>query len=250
MDRPVTVNVPGSGADTTIRYTPDGLVSTILTMGAQHGWRWTYQSLNGGELPVTFRWSYDALGHRSRLDANGLWIDYAPNALGQPSRAGSYATNAEWGPDGQLESFTFGNGAVRTITRTVRGLPQRIRDARGGASVIDEQLAWDANGNLQSQTDGLNLAGGSRWMGYDGRDRLTSAWITGYGSETFAWDAFDRLRTRTSWAGSETFSYDSVRLPMRAAAAVPRPRTPAPRRRSPATRAAPSPAGTRRRAAR
>jgi YD repeat-containing protein len=67
--------------------------------------------------------------------------------------------------------------------------------------VIDEQLAWDANGNLGSQTDGLNLSGGTRTMGCDGRDRLASAWVSGYGTESFVWDAFDRLRTRTSWGG-------------------------------------------------
>ncbi len=42
MDRVVLVDVPGSGADTTIGYTPDGLVSSLRTgIHDQPGdWRW------------------------------------------------------------------------------------------------------------------------------------------------------------------------------------------------------------------
>jgi RHS repeat-associated protein len=49
-----------------------------------------------------------------------------------------------------------------------------------------------------------------RSLGYDGRDRLTSSWISGHGNESFGWDAFDRLRWRNSWSGAETFNYDGT----------------------------------------
>ena len=101
-------------------------------------------------------------------------------------------------------------GHARTITRNKRGLPQRITDQRFGVAVFDEQYGWDPNGNLQMQDDALNLAGGDRALNYDARDRLTSSWISGYGNESFGWDAFDRLRWRNTWSGAETFNYDGT----------------------------------------
>ena len=172
---------------------------------------WQLWSGTWFRVPMDHRWYYDALGHVTwSKSPNNTWIDYAPNALGQPTRAGMFASNAVWGPDGQLASFTYGNGIERTITRNKRGLPQRITDQRFGVAVFDEQYGWDPNGNLQMQDDALNLAGGDRELHYDARDRLTSSWISGYGNESFGWDAFDRLRWRNSWSGAETFNYDST----------------------------------------
>ena len=85
-----------------------------------------------------------------------------------------------------------------------------MTDQRFGVAVFDEQYSWDSNGNLESQTDWLNTTAGTRWLGYDARDRLTSSWISGYGNESFGWDAFDRLRWRNSWSGAETFNYDGT----------------------------------------
>ena len=112
--------------------------------------------------------------------------------------------------------LTFGTHAERpghlpaTITRNKRGLPQQVTDQRFGVAVFDERYGWDANGNLQMQDDALNLAGGDRELNYDARDRLTSSWISGYGNESFGWDALDRLRWRNSWSGAETFNYDGT----------------------------------------
>ena len=106
-----------------------------------------------------------------------------------------------------MESFIYGNGIERTVTHNTRGLPQQVTDQRFGVAVFDEQYSWDPNGNLESQTDWLNTPAGTRWLGYDGRDRLTSSWISGYGNESFGWDAFDRLRWRNTWSGAEAFDY-------------------------------------------
>jgi YD repeat-containing protein len=223
------VDVPGAGADTTTVYTPDGLVQRIETtlpasrferkyeynrrrlVTAELQDHWQLWSGTWFRVPMDHRWYYDALGHVTwSKSPNNTWIDYAPNALGQPTRAGVFASNALYGPDGQLASFTFGNGIERTVTRNTRGLPQRITDQRFGQAVFDEQYGWDANGNLQFQDDALNLPGGDRELHYDGRDRLTSSWISGYGNESFGWDAFDRLRTRSSSAGTDTYTYDGA----------------------------------------
>ncbi len=44
-------------------------------------------------------------------------IDYAPNALGQPTRAGTFATGMAYYPNGAIKEFTYGNG-IRHMRRT------------------------------------------------------------------------------------------------------------------------------------
>jgi len=84
-----------------------------------------------------------------------------------------------------------------------------VTDQRFGVAVFDEQYSWDANGNLESQSDWLNTPAGTRWLGYDGRDHLTSSWISAYGAESFGLGAFDRLPTRNSLSGAEALDYDT-----------------------------------------
>ena len=85
-----------------------------------------------------------------------------------------------------------------------RGLPSQWRDA----GVLQDQYAWDANGNVASiadQQEGLT----SRSMGYDALDRLTSAsgiWGTG----SYGYDALDNLRTSTVGGRTAVATLDSA----------------------------------------
>jgi RHS repeat-associated protein len=211
MNRLTLVDFPDATVDIASSYTPDGRVATL---GAgPHVWTYTYNRLRlptrerldhtyqGTVYPYTTDWTYTALGHRASMVAgNGLSVAYAPNALGQPTRAGSFATNVTYFPDGQLKGFTYGNGAVRSIEQNTRRLPSRIADIRSGVTILDDRFSWDANGNLTNQDDQLNLAGGDRSLSYDARDRLLSAQIGGVPTETFTYDALDNLTSR-QWGG-------------------------------------------------
>src|SRR3546814_15723346 len=82
-------------------------------------------------LPIWVGYGYDALGHLSRHTyPKGLAIDYAPNALGQPTQAGNYATGVEYSPNGAIERFTYGTGIVHTRPEERHVGQERVRPWR------------------------------------------------------------------------------------------------------------------------
>lgn len=222
MNRVTLIDFPDASVDVSTAYTPDGLVAT--SGAGPHVWKYTYNRLRQPTVELlehTFqgvvygyptRWTYDALGHRASMVAgNGITVDYAPNALGQPTRAGWYAWGALYHPDGALKSFTYGNHAVRTVEKNLRQLPSRIADLRGGDTILDDRYAYDFNGNPTSQDDALNQPGGDRTLAYDARDRLISAQIAGTQTETFTYDALDNLTRRQVGSQVSTYNYDGQR---------------------------------------
>ncbi len=220
-------------------YTPDGLPATA-TSPYDNGTRevvntYTYnrrrlltyegQALTGwGTFHLTH--AYDSNGHLTSTTWPGGYhgpsVDFAPNALGQPTRAGTFATNASYFPNGALKQFTYGNGIVHTLTQNVRGLPDTSRDAYGSTEFIDDSYAYDQHGNVLAITDGA--AGrnqrGNRDMTYDALDRLTQV-VSGngagtpmFGTATYAYDVLDNLtRVHVAGGGSardQYYCYDTT----------------------------------------
>ena len=129
---------------------------------------------------------------------SNLTVDYAPNALGQPTKAGTFASNVSYHPGGAIKQFTYGNGIVHTTTLNARGLPQRILDQHGPSAtrVLDDTLDYDPNGNLFAVTDGATnrQQRGNRDMTYDGLDRLLTATSPMWnGTAGYAYDVLDNL---------------------------------------------------------
>lgn len=144
---------------------------------------------------------------------SGREIDYAPNALGQATRVGSFALGALYHPNGALKQFTYGNGLVHQLEQNARGLPDRSRDGGAGADVYDESFDYDAHGNVAAISDGLAGQRGNRTMGYDALDRLTQTVSPMFGTATFGYDAVDNLRAMQVAGGararSQGYVYDA-----------------------------------------
>jgi hypothetical protein len=189
-------------------YTPDGLPEQVITSnepGAPqviNAYNYNRRRMlvgEGVEVDGLHTWSlgygYNANGHLAvHTYPLGQVVDYAPNALGQPSRAGSYATAASYFPNGALSQFTYGNGIVHTLSQNARGLPVRSQDADGTSAVLDDSYDYDPNGNVAAISDGLPGNRGDRDMGYDGLDRLTSATSAMFGgTASYGYDAIDNL---------------------------------------------------------
>ena len=207
-NRLLTVRHPDGRGDLDHTYTPDGLVESVVADNGTGNLVTTSYSYNRRRLlegermqwgsidwPTTY--SYNVTGHLlSSTGVGGLKIDYVPNALGQPTRAGTYATGASYFPSGALRQFTYGNGIVHTLTQNARGLPERSRDAYGSAAVEDDSYDYDFNGNVAAISDGLPGAPGNRTMTYDSVDRLTGVtapMFGGDGKAVFTYDAVDNL---------------------------------------------------------
>lgn len=140
-------------------------------------------------------YTYDAGGFLAGTRyPSGRQLDYAPNALGQPSRAGAYATAVQYYPNGAMQQFTYGNGAVQVMRQNTRQLPERVTASNGA---VDTTSTYDANGNV-TRIDDHNDATRTRDMGYDGLDRLVRANSPAFGGDgafRYGYDVLDNLRS-------------------------------------------------------
>jgi hypothetical protein len=161
---------------------------------------------------------YTALGHDASLTypdtapGTALSLAFTPNALGQPTQAGSHATSATYHPNGQIKGFSYGNGLKRSVTQNARGLPSRILDQYSGGARLDHALTYDPNANLAGLVDGLAGAQESRTFQYDARDRLIQTSATpsaGSYVETWAYDPLDRTRRVTQPGRDWRYHYDA-----------------------------------------
>jgi len=229
-NRLYTLAFPDGRGNQTWTYTPDGLPSHVVTDNDGPGqgtvvndYTYNNRRLLAGESvtqPGWYTWSL-GYGFDGNASLSAQWyptnrtVTYGPNALGQATQvvdtAGqTYASGVSYYPNGGISQFTYGNGIVHTMTQNSRQLPSRSTDSGG---VLNDVYNYDANGNVGSTIDELVGAGNysvqSRWMGYDGLDRLTAAGSGSFGG-TDNWHRFtySELDNLASWklAGAKDYA--------------------------------------------
>ncbi|MDQ3523545.1 MAG: RHS repeat-associated core domain-containing protein, partial [Chloroflexota bacterium] len=211
-NRLTTMTMPDGNGSQEWTYAADGLPSRIVTYndgGATSAVN-TYQynrrrlmSVDKFEHPGWYWWSigstYDVNGNlASHTYPSGQSVAYAPNAMGQPTRAGTYATGVSYYPNGALKQFTYGNGLVHTMTQNARQLPHMVTDS---GNALAHTYVYDANGNPLQIWD--NIAGTPtqqhRFLRYDGLDRLTGAGSQMFGGDHWHHYTYDVLDNIKSW---------------------------------------------------
>lgn len=181
-------------------YTPDGLPYRVTS----DGMTWTYrynkrrllvsETLQSAGSIDSIGWGIDANGHVAAMAyPDGTTLSYEPNALGEPTRIGPYATGVTHHPNGAVASYALLNGVSHTVSHNVRGLPELRRDAGVAGVVLQDRYAYDAGGNVTAITDEV-VGTVSRSMDYDGLDRLVRADGV-WGAGSFTYDALDNLRS-------------------------------------------------------
>jgi len=220
MNRLLTLRFSDGLGDQDWSYWPGGRVKRVQTRnnGAATINEYTYnlRGLPTSETVVqdgaqvwALGYGYDANASlATHVQPSGLTIEYAPNALGQPTRAGTYASNVRYFANGGMSSFTYGNGVTHQMIQNARGLPDRSTDSKAGAKVIDDGYDYDANGNVAAISDGLAGAPGNRDMRYDGLDRLTAVTAPGFGNASYGYNVLDNIVSATVGARRQTFEYD------------------------------------------
>lgn len=218
MNRVLTLVPPSGTQSTTYTYDPLGNVQTSAsgiatwTAGRNKLAQLTSETLNvTGNGSNVLRYSHDTNGHVATISyPDGLVVNYAPDALGRPTQAGSFASNLSYFPDGDVEHFTFGNGADYLVQKNTRQLLSNFSYAKGGTLNLSEDFVYDPNGNITTIND---LAGGprSKSFGYDALNRLTSAQATGlWGTETYSYDPLNNIRSRVSDGQTYSYNYDAT----------------------------------------
>ena len=209
-----TLTFPDGAGDQTWTYSADGLPATVAVTNPKPSGEVvatsTTYSYNRRRLLVkevtkisstsyTLTHAYDANGHlSSQTYPTSLVVDYAPNALGQPTQAGSYATGVSYYPNGAIKQFTYGNGIIHTLTQNARQLPSKSTDCTTSGTCatankrLDLAYTFDENGNVTHITDGVN-GRQTRGMAYDGLDRLTQVTSNMFGTASYGYDVLDNL---------------------------------------------------------
>lgn len=190
-------------------YAPDGLPAEITTLNFPNSggpvvntYNYNNRRLPTGEgvaQPGWYAWNfgyaYDPNGNlASQSYPSGMVVSYLPNALGQATQAGPYATGVSYFPNGAIKQFTYGNGIAHQMAQNARQLPGTSTDS--GAIALE--YVYDANANVQYIYDWINPAS-HRYMYYDGLDRLTSAGSQIFGGDHWHRFTYDTLDNLKSW---------------------------------------------------
>jgi len=216
LNRRKRTDFPDATPDVVTVYDANDNV-TELTKGAA---RWVYDyDENDNPIGETLSITDALFGVRSYAVANvydnldalsqvtypsGLVVDYAPDAFGRETRAGTFATNVTYHPNGQLQSYRLANGIVTNVTLNPRLIPETIR--AGG--LVDLSYTYDVAGNVTSIIDGVDATRSVRMQAagsYDGLDRLLLA-NGSWGVAQFSYDYFGNMRTKV--VGSDTLEHE------------------------------------------
>ncbi|WP_049622456.1 hypothetical protein [Frateuria defendens] len=210
---------PPAGTQSTA-YTYDALGNVRAAVSGLTTWSATRNKLGqltretlqvNGQNPWTIGYAHDAYGSLRQLTyPDGESVAYAPDALGRATQVGGYANTLRYFPNGDVQSFLYGNGAGYTAEQNARQLLSNFTYGRGGTLDLSEDYRYDANGNITQISD---LTGGPRTktFGYDALNRLASAQASSlWGSESYSYDPLNNIRARVGNGQTFTYNYDAL----------------------------------------
>lgn len=168
----------------------------------------TYETLAIDGDPYEIDYAYNTRGQLSGLTyPDATAIDYAPDAWGEPTKVGTYASGLTYWPNGAVKTFSYGNGVAHAMSQNTRLLPQTVTEG----SVINTDYGYDGVGNVTAITDHLAAHTDSVAMGYDLANRLQTANAAAmWGNATFGYDDSDNLKTATVGGVTTSFTIDAA----------------------------------------
>jgi YD repeat-containing protein len=209
-------NFPDTTSDNSYGYDANG--NLVSLNSGPVSWSYLYNSLGGVEKETlsldgksfVLDWEYSGLGAvRSLKYPSGVLVDFAPNALSQPTKAGSYATNVSYHANGQIKQFTYGNGIVRNVALDSTGRIDLMTDSKGGVLKNSLDPSYDYNDNLAGLIDGVDAANNISNLSYDGLDRLASA-DGRWGKGSYSYDGLGNITSRSISGAAINYSYDNL----------------------------------------
>ncbi|MFG1625395.1 RHS repeat-associated core domain-containing protein [Kribbella sp. NPDC049227] len=172
-------------------YAADGKGYTATVNGYDSRYRVTARSVT---IPApsslagayNFAYQYDAADHQASItypEAGGLpkeTVTQAYTSLGLPSTlagAATYVTGTGYSDSLKLASRNYGSSVQRQYSyETTTNRLSGIKTVVSGNTVQDDGYTYDQIGNVKTIAD--RVANQSQCFGYDGRDRLTTAYTT------------------------------------------------------------------------
>lgn len=204
-----------------VTYTYDETNNLKTAINGIGDWIYDYDALgkltdmllvtNGKQFD--FLYDYDQHGHLQSLDYSlpgNVKVDYQPNAFGQATRAGNYASAVKYHPQGSLKSFTYGNGISYELGLSVNKTNiDKILGRNGSNIVINRSYSYDGEINVTGITDHLNSTYSVNSFSYDGLNRLTQASSSSWGGQIrYSYDKMGNITSQTFPNETKTYSYD------------------------------------------
>lgn len=159
---------------------------------------------------------------------SGSIVDYAPDALGRPTKVGNYITSISYWPSGQFKQLNYANGAISNYGQDTRLRPSSFDTKKGTTTHLNSSYSYDGVGNLLSIVDSTDSIF-NRTATYDDINRLITAqgpWGTGemsydgignitkqsFGSQvlSYAYNATTNKLNSTTGFKVGTYSYDAL----------------------------------------
>jgi hypothetical protein len=209
-------NYPDGSPDKVFNYDENGLLEK-LTAGSTV-WNYQYNSLGliekqtlaVGSKSFVIDPAYNSLGHVQSLTyPSGRVVDFAPNALGQATKAGIYAKSAKYHANGSLDSFTYGNQLTYKRSLNNEQQPYELTVKQGSSYKSRQRYLYDDNNNVDRIYDFTDRSYDIN-LGYDALDRLVTA-SGKWGNGSFSYDGLGNILKKTLGSQSLTYHYDTTK---------------------------------------
>ena len=201
------INYPSGTSDISFDYDANGNITGANHAGAN--WDYQYNSLNklkketlaidGRAFNLTYAYN-DNRDRSSVTYPSGRVVTFAPNAFGQPTKAGTFARSVSYFATGKVKQFTYGNNKTYSLTLNDDLFPERIFVS----GITDLNYTYDDSNNVKTIVDGRNSAE-NRAMTYDSLDRLKT--VSGpWGNSSYSYDPLGNIMKKT--LGNKTYTYN------------------------------------------
>ena len=193
----------------------NGDLKSLISGGVNHVYEYNSarllekESLNIDEKNFVLDYEYNSLGHlNSLIYPSKKSVSFAPNAFGQPTKAGTYATSAKYHPNGQIFTFTYGNELAYRQTLDDQKRPYNLTVNKGSVSRLSQTYTYDNNNNIDHIYDNTNHYYDID-LGYDDLGRLDFASSDAWGAGSFEYDALGNLTNKTLGSQNLIYNYNS-----------------------------------------
>ena len=180
-----------------------------------------------GKPAYVFEHGYTAQKFPASLTyPDGMAVSFKPDGFGQATTAQippvsgalpyKFAHDVQYFPNGQMKSFTYGNGIAHTQRQDNDAkLPSSLVYQNGSTDIINLAYRYDDNANVTSIVDNVDSGYSLTSLRYDGLDRLTGT--TGgskIGSSAMRYDSFGNITYYASKGRTNdyTYNYNNNRL--------------------------------------
>ncbi len=221
LNRLAFIDYPGTTPDVSRILDQNGNVthlysgSSTRTMSYDENDNLVSSTLQIDGRTIAVRLAYDTNDAPSSLTyPDGEIVALAPNALGWPTRVGSYVTQASYHANGDFERLRHATALESYVELDARQRTTRVYGVRYGMKSHDVRYEYDASSNVTAVRDVLNPTY-ELTANYDGANRIVYANFPKYSpyfqwASYFTYDAAGNLTRKSSPPGNLYYSYDSA----------------------------------------